>query len=232
MQVDTRWAQSAVSDLASVPLESDHSKREIESPQQQQLSVHSPPLTSVATNGFFPPQRVEPIDMARSNHQQTPVNRQKAGYMQSATTDEHQATAPYMQNRPIQRVKHQADRSSFVFLLQRLSDIFFTLFVSLPCVLSITLLVPICWLIRVFLRLTCRFQCTVTPCTCSYLSASDLFWFYNHQMASDREKTDETAKITASSVAPTSAAIFFLEGHLSSSDNRERLGELSLSFSL
>jgi hypothetical protein len=218
--VDTQWAQTAVSDLASVPLENNHPKRDIESLPQQQLSVHSPPLISVATNSFFPPQRVEPIDMARSN-QQTSSNRQKTGYTQSATTDEHQATAPYMQNRPIQHVKHPADRSSFIFLLQHLSDMCFALFVSLPCVLLITLLVPICWLIRVFLRLTCRFQCTVTPCSCSYLSASDLFWFYNDQMASDREKTDEMTKISASSVAPTAAAIFFLEGHLRSFDKRD-----------
>ena len=215
MQVDIRWAQSAVSDLASAPLESNHQKPEIEQQQQQQqqLSVHSPPLTSVAANVFFPPQRVEPIDMARST-QQTPANRQKTGYMQSATTDEQQATAPYMQNRPIQHVKHPADRSSFIFLFQRLSVMCFALFVSLPCVLLITLLVPICWLIRALLRLTCRFQCPVSPCTCSYLSASDLFWFYNHQMASDREKNDETTKISASSAAPIAAAIFFLEGHL------------------
>jgi len=213
MQVDTRWAQPVVSDLASVPLDGNQYKSNIE----QQLSVNSPPISTLqplsVTTAFFPPQRVEPIDMARS-HQQPIQNRSKTGYTLSATTDEqHQAAAaPYMQNRPIKRVQHPADRSSIIFFFQRLTSFCFTLFISLPCALLLTLILPICWLIRIFLRLTCRHHCTVTPCACSYLSASDLFWFYNSNISSNQNKDDEATKINSQSISPTAAAIFFLEG--------------------
>jgi hypothetical protein len=211
MQVDTRWAQPVVSDLASVPIDGNQYISNIE----QQLSVNSPPLSTLqpplVTTVFFPPQRVEPIDMARS-HQQPIQNRNKTGYIQSATTDEQQATAPYMQTRPIKRVQHPADRSALIFFLQRLTTLGFTLFISLPCVLLLTLVLPICWLIRIFLRLICRYRCTVTPCACSYLSASDLFWFYNSNTLTSRDKNDESTKLNSQIISPTAAAIFFLEG--------------------
>jgi hypothetical protein len=211
--VDTRWTRTVVSDLASVPFDGNHFKRNIE----QHLSVHSPPLSTfqppLLTTVFFPPQRVEPIDMART-HQQTIQNRNKTGYTQSATTDEQQATASYMQNRPIKRIKHPADRSSIVFFFRRLSTLCFTIFISLPCVILITLILPICWLIRIFIRLTCRHQCTVTPCACSYLSASDLFWFYNSNISINQDKNDETTKLNCQTISPTAAAVFFLEGKI------------------
>lgn len=206
--MDTRWAQPAVSNLASVPYDGDYHKSSFE----QHLSVHSPPLTtiqipSITTTVFFPPQRVEPIDMARSN-----PNRDKTGYIQSATTDPQQTIPSYLQNQPIKRLQHPADRSSFIYFLQRLSRFCLTIFLSLPCVILLTLLLPICWLVRAFLRLTCRYHCTVTPCTCSYLSASDLFWFYNSN--DHRDKTDRTTKFNSSSISPLAAAVFFLEGKI------------------
>jgi hypothetical protein len=215
MQVETRWAQPVVSNLASVPYDGNHYQHNIE----QHLSVHSPPLSTIqpsliaTTTVFFPPQRVEPIDMARS-HQQTTSNRSKTGYIQSATTDQQQTIPSYMQNQPIKRVQHPADRSSFIFLLQRLSRLCLTILLSLPCVIFLTLLLPICWLVRTFLRLTCRHHCTVTPCTCSYLSASDLFWFYNSNISTNRDKNDETIKLNSQSISPIAAAIFFLEGKI------------------
>jgi hypothetical protein len=204
-----------VSNLASVPYDEHSYKNTLE----QNLSVHSPPLSTTqptlltATSVFFPPQRVEPIDMARSN-QHTAPNRNKAGYIQSATTEPQQAIPSYMQNRPIKRVQHPADRSSFIFLLQRLSRLCLTIFVSLPCVTFLTLLLPLFWLVRIFLRLTCRHHCTVTPCTCSYLSASDLFWFYNSNISTNRDKNDEATKLNSQSISPIAAAIFSLEGKI------------------
>jgi len=214
MQVDTRWAQPVVSNLASVSYDGDHYKHNIE----QKLSVHSPPLSTVQpsllpTTVFFPPQRVEPIGMARS-HQQTTPNRNKTGYIQSATTDQQQTIPSYMQSQPIQRINHPADQSSIVFFFQRLLTFCLTIFISLPCVLFITLLLPICWLIRIFLRLICRHHCTVTPCACSYLSASDLFWFYNSNISTNRDKNDETTKFNSQALSPIAAAIFFLDGNM------------------
>jgi len=215
MQVDTRWAQPVVSNLASVPYDGDHYNHNIE----QNLSVHSPPVSilqpplTTTTTAFFPPQRVEPIDMARS-HQQTTQNRSKTGYIQSATTDQQQNVPSYMQNQPIKRVQHPADRSSIILFFQRLSTFCLTIFISLPCVIFITLLLPICWLIRTFLRLTCRYHCTVTPCTCSYLSASDLFWFYNSNISTNPDKNGETTKFNHQTISPIAAAIFFLEGKI------------------
>lgn len=204
--MDTRWAQPAVSNLASVPYDGDYYKPSFE----QHLSVHSPPLTtiqtpSITTTVFFPPQRVEPIDMARSN-----PNRDKTGYIQSATTDPQQTIPSYLQNQPIKRLLHPADRSSFIAFIQRFSRFCLTIFLSLPCVILLSLLLPICWLVRAFLRLTCRYHCTVTPCTCSYLSASDLFWFYNSN--THRDKSDRTTKLNSSSISPLAAAVFYLEG--------------------
>lgn len=219
MQVDTRWAQPVVSDLASVPIENNHNKQDFE----QRLSVRSlqqtliqPPVVTPppTTTNFFPPQRVEPIDMARS-HQSTLQNRTKAGYIQSATTDEQQTlTILSMQNRPIKRVQHPADRSTIVIFLQRISTLIFAIFISLPCVILLTLVLPVCWLVRTFIRLTCRHHCTVTPCACSYLSASDLFWFYNSNLSKTRDKNDEPRKFNCRTISPIGAAVFFLEGKI------------------
>ena len=213
MQVDTRWVQPVVSNLASNPYDGDYHKQQ---QLDQYLSVHSPPLTSpvqpalipTTATVFFPPQRVEPIDMARPNEPNT-RNRDKTGYIQSATTDPQQTIPSYLQNQPIKRVQHPADRSSFLAFLQRLARFFLTILLSLPCVLFLTLLIPICWLVRTFLRLTCRYHCTVTPCTCSYLSASDLFWFYNSNY-----NRDQTAKFNSSTISPVAAAVFYLEGKI------------------
>jgi hypothetical protein len=211
MQVDNRWAEPVVPKLASVPIEEDKMKDDSE----QCVVVHSSSTpsqqTPVNTTVFFPPQRVEPIDMTRSCQQIT-VNQQKTDDTPSATTDEHPATASYMKNRPIQRVKHPADGSSLLSLLQSLSILCFILFVSLPFAVLTTILFPLFWLIRFFLRLTCRLQCTVTPCSCSYLSTNDLFWFYNDHLSSHPDKADNRAQTSMSTVSPTAGAIFFLEG--------------------
>jgi hypothetical protein len=209
MQVDSRWAEPVVSNLASVPFDGNH---------QQQIALtttHSlpsqPPL--IAPN-FFPPQRVEPVDMPRHQQQvQHMQHRNKIGYTRSATTDEQQVTNFYMQNVPIKRVQHPADRSSIVKFLKRLSKVGFALFISIPCVILITLIIPISWIIRTCSRFICRYHCTVTPCTCSYLSASDLFWLYNNNTTINRTKTDETTKLNSQTIAPIAAAIFFLEGN-------------------
>lgn len=208
MQVDTPWVQPVVSDLAAAPLDAHQFPRKGE----QHLSVQSPPLITAV---FFPSTRVEPIDMARSHRQPTP-NRSKAGYTQSATTDEHRSTTTTdaTHNQPLKRVVHPADRSSVLFFLQRISSLVLTLLVSLPCVILLTLLAPLCWLLRTFVQLICRRRCPVTPCSCSYLSAGDLFWFYNSNVASNREKNGETTKLNPSDVSPTAAAIFFLEGNV------------------
>lgn len=218
--MDTRWAQPVVSNLASVPYDGENYKYNIE----QNLAVTSLPIsplqsslltpTTTATTVFFPPQRVEPIDMARSRQQST-SNRSKTGYTQSATIDQQQTPLPsYMENQRIKLVQHPADRSSIVLFFQRLSTFCLTIFISLPCVLFLTLILPICWLIRTFLRLTCRHRCTVTPCACSYLSATDLFWFYNSNISTDRDKNDETTKLNSQTISPIAAAIFFLDGKI------------------
>ncbi len=201
--MDTRWAQPVVSNLASIPYDGEHS-----SILKVPVIITTPPPTVL-----FPPQRVEPIDMARS-HQQTTTNRNKTGYIQSATMEQQQTIPSYMQNQPIKLIQHPADRSSIIFFFQRLSAFCLTLLISLPCVILLTLLLPICWLVRTFLRLTCRHHCPVTPCACSYLSASDLFWFYNSNRSTDRDKNDETTKFNAPTISPIAAAIFFLDGNL------------------
>ena len=212
--MDTKWVQPAVSDLASIPLEGHQYRHKLE----QTLSVKSPPLStlkaSLTATILFPSKRVEPLDMARS-HRQTTENRNKTGYTQSATTDEErQTTTSFVRNRPIKRVKHPADRSSILTFLQRLLSVCVTLIVSLPCILFLTISIPICWFVRAFIRLTCRHHCIVTPCNCSYLTASDLFWFYNSNVSSSRDKSDETTKLNSLTSSPTAAAIFFLEGKI------------------
>ncbi|CAF2395608.1 unnamed protein product [Rotaria sp. Silwood2] len=230
MQVDTRWAQPVVSDLVSVPIDNNNNKHNIE---QQQLSVHSLPLSTLQTQlattttpitSFFPPQRVEPIDMARSQ-QPTTQNRTKTGYIQSATTDEQQTTTiNFIQNQSIKRVKHPADRSSIVFLFQYVSTICFGIFISFPCIILLTVLLPICWLIRTFVRLICRHHCTVTPCACNYLSASDLFWFYNSNISTNQDnKNHDTRKYNSRPMSPIAAAVFFLEGTINENSLKKLL---------
>lgn len=216
MQVDTRWVQPAVSNLVSHPYDGDYHKQQLD----QYLSVHSPPFTTsiqpslipTTTTVFFPPQRVEPLDMARTNQQNNTRTRDKTGYVQSATTDPQQTIPSYLQNQPIKRIQHPADRSSVLAFLQRLGRFCLTILVSLPCFLFLTVFIPICWLVRTFLRLTCRYHCTVTPCTCSYLSANDLFWFYNSNH--NQDKTNPTANFNSSTMSPLGAAVFFLEGKI------------------
>jgi hypothetical protein len=197
MQVASRWAEPVVSDLASVPHDNNHIKQ----PTNR--------LSSLTTSSLFPAQRVEPVDMPRSQPTQ---NRNKTGYFRSATTDEQEANHSYMQNVPVKRVKHPTDQSSVMIFLKRLSKFCLALFLSIPCVILITLILPIFWLIRVFIRFTCRYHCTVTPCTCSYLSASDLFWLHNSKNRIDRNKNEEMTKLNSRTIAPIAAAIFFLDG--------------------
>ena len=144
---------------------------------------------------------------------QASENRPRFGYTRSATTDEPPSTnSPRAAVRPIARVKHPADRSSIVLAIKRISRIALALCLSLPCVILVTLILPFVWLLRTLMRLTCRYHCTVTPCTCSYLSASDLFWLYNSNLTSNGDKSDEPIQFDSHVIAPTAAAIFFLEG--------------------
>ncbi len=212
----SRWAEPVVSDLASFPYDGNyHTQQQISIPVNRSSSLASiqPPLI---TSSVFPPQRVEPFDMPRLQQQQQQQiqNRNKTGYIRSATTDEQQTNNSYMQNIPIKRVKHPTEQSSIVIFLKRLSKFCFSLLISIPCIILITLILPISWLIRTFLRFICRYHCTVTPCTCSYLSASDLFWLYNSNKTINRNKTEETTKLNSRIIAPIAAAIFFLEGNI------------------
>jgi hypothetical protein len=214
MQVDSRWAEPVVADLGSVPLDGNSQTHHIEK-QIPIATIHSPqPL--LTTTSFFPPQRVEPADMSRPQQPQQTQNRTKAGYIQPATNDEQQATNSYMKNARIRHVKHPADQSSFFIFLKRLSKFCFIIFISIPCVILITLILPIYWLMRTLIRLTCRYHCTVTPCTCSYLSANDLFWLHNSNTPINRNKNEETIKLNSQTNAPVAAAIFFLDGNFES----------------
>ena len=143
---------------------------------------------------------------------QASENREKFGYTRSATTDEPAFTNPSRPPRPIARVKHPADRSSILLAIKRISRFALALFLSLPCVILVTLILPFVWLLRTVLRLTCRYHCTVAPCTCSYLAASDLFWLYNSNLTRNENKSDEPIQFDSQAIAPTAAAIFFLEG--------------------
>ncbi|CAF1287392.1 unnamed protein product [Rotaria sordida] len=213
MQVDSQWAESITSNLITVPFDINHRIDYIE----QQISIaiiHCTPSfllsSSLKTTNLFPSKRVEPIDMPRPQQTQ---HRKRIIYTRSITTDEQQTTnSSYMQNIPIKRVKHPTDQSSIVIFLKRLSKFCFGLFISIPCVILITLILPICWLTRIFIRFTCRYHCTVTPCTCSYLSPSDLFWLYNSNISINRNKNEETTKLNSQTIGPMGAAIFFLEG--------------------
>ncbi|CAF4556727.1 unnamed protein product [Rotaria sp. Silwood1] len=213
MQVDSQWAESIVSNLASVPIDINYCINHIE----QQISIAIIHCTSPSSllqslliiKNLFPSQRVEPLDMPRPRKTQ---NRKRIGYTRRVTTDEQQTTSFYMQNIPIKPVKHPTDQSSVVIFLKRLSKFCFGLFISIPCVVLITLILPISWLIRAFIRFTCRYHCTVTPCTCSYLSPSDLFWLYNSNISLNKNKNEETTKLNSQTIGPMAAAIFFLEG--------------------
>ncbi|CAF1052790.1 unnamed protein product [Adineta steineri] len=222
MQVDSRWAEPAVADQGSVPFDVDHQPASSDNPISttttiitHSLSVRSSPQPSLtAIPSLFPPQRVEPVDMPRPHQQQQQqtLNRDKTGYIQSTTNDEQQTTTSYLKKMPIKHVTHPADQSAFVILLRRLSKIGFIIFISIPCVIIVTLILPISLLLRTFIRLTCRYHCTVTPCTCSYLSSSDLFWLYNSNTSINRNKNEETTKLNSQTNAPVAAAIFFLDG--------------------
>jgi hypothetical protein len=147
--------------------------------------------------------------------QQLSSNRTRTSYIRSVSTDEHissksNSTHPISS---IKRVKHPADRSSIVVFLQHLAELCLTLCLSLPCVVFLTLLLPISWLIRTLIRFSCRYRCTVTPCTCSYLSASDLFWLYNRHSIDYDSKHDERRHLHSPSLSPVAAAIFYLEGN-------------------
>ncbi|CAF4015964.1 unnamed protein product [Rotaria magnacalcarata] len=147
--------------------------------------------------------------MPRSQQTQ---DRKRTDCIRSGPSDELQINNTCIQNISIKHVKHQTEQSSAVIFLKRLSKFCFGLFISIPCVILITLFLPISWLIRAFTRFTCRYHCTVTPCTCSYLSSSDLFWFYNSNISRIRNKDEETAKLNSQTSDPMAAAIFFLEG--------------------
>src|ERR1700722_3340649 len=109
MQVDNRWAQPVAFDLATIPpIESNHRTpiiNELVTTDPITIRSSTSPLATAAPS-LFPPQRVEPVDMVRQN-QQTQQNRNKTGYVQSATTDEH-VTISYIKNVPIKRVTHPA----------------------------------------------------------------------------------------------------------------------------
>ncbi|CAF3981541.1 unnamed protein product [Rotaria magnacalcarata] len=147
--------------------------------------------------------------MPRSQQTQ---DRKRTDCIRSGPSDELQINNTCIQNISIKHVKHPTEQSSAVIFLKRLSKFCFGLFISIPCVILITLFLPISWLIRAFTRFTCRYHCTVTPCTCSYLSSSDLFWFYNSNISRIRNKDEETAKLNSQTSDPMAAAIFFLEG--------------------
>lgn len=205
MHVPHRWAEPVTPDLAPVSYEDNN-------PEQVSTLATTPSIQSnrLPANTLFPPQRVEPVDMPRT---QTP-NRDKKGYTQSTThpTDDQPANIPNQSYVPVKRVKHPTDQLTIVLFLKRLSRFCLSVLVSLPCVIFLTLLLPISWLIRTFIRFTCRYHCTVTPCACSYLSASDLFWLYNSKKIIHRTKNEETTKLNNRTIAPIAATIFFLEG--------------------
>ncbi|CAF3433985.1 unnamed protein product [Rotaria socialis] len=209
MQADSRWAKTIVSNLASVSFDINnrisHIKRQLSTAiiRYPYLPLLKPTLK---TANLFP---IQQVDMPRSQQTQ---DRKRTGYIRSGPTDELQINNTCMQNITIKHVKHPTEQSSVVVFLKRLSSFCFGLFISIPCVILITLFLPISWLIRAFTRFTCRYHCTVTPCTCSYLSSTDLFWFYNSNISRIRNKDEETTKLNSQTSDPMAAAIFFLEG--------------------
>ncbi|CAF1026434.1 unnamed protein product [Adineta ricciae] len=221
MQVGSRWAEPVVANQGSVPLDVNQQLSSNIDHQVSTVPVHSLPVASalppptLLTAGVFPPQRVEPVDMPRPQQQHQAQNRNRTGYVRPATADDQQGKLSYPRTIPIRHVTHPADQSSFVVFLRRLSILSFLLFIATPCVIMVSLILPITLLLRAFIRLTCRYHCTITPCTCDYLSAGDLFWLYNSKTSINRNKNEETTKSNTQSNAPTAAAIFFLEGPVS-----------------
>ena len=128
---------------------------------------------------------------------------QNKNYIRSATTDKQQVNNDYIQNLSRKRVKHPTDQSFIVNFIKYSLIFCLKLLISIPCVILITLILPICWFTRSFLKIFCRYHCRITPCSCSYLSPSDLFWLYN----TNKEKNQLKSQ-------PMAAAIFFLEGKI------------------
>ena len=211
MRVDTRWAQPDVSGLASIPTDHHHnSEQRLSGQSLSSLTLSPPPVT---TSIFFSSQRVEPINMARF-HQLTQQYHNKTDHIQSITTDEQQMSISFIQNRSVKRIQHPTNRSLIIVSFQHMLTFCLSILISLPCVFVLTLLLPICWLIRQFTRFICRYHCTVTPCSCSYLSASDLFWLYNRHPSKNQDQTNETNKFNFQTISPIAAAVFFLDGKI------------------
>lgn len=207
MQVDNRWAESIVSDLVSISFNINHYLFNIK--QQLPIAIIRYLSLSLLQSSCFPSKQIKSINMPRTQRTQ---NRKRIGYFRSVPTDDSQTNNTCIQTSPIKLVKHPTEQSSIGIFLKRLSKICFQLFISIPCVIFITLLLPISWVLRSFIRFTCRYHCTVTPCTCSYLSPSDLFWLYNSNLSKNRNKSEETAKLNSETIGPMAAAVFFLEG--------------------
>ncbi|CAF0746331.1 unnamed protein product [Didymodactylos carnosus] len=174
--------------------------------QQQQPSQTNgivstdPPAIHSPSNPFV--KRVEPTDMprGRSPHR---YNNKKSLPINDRTHAQYRA---YLQNAPIKQVKHPADRSSFILFLNKISSFCFIVFLSIPCVLLLTIFLPISFLFRTLFRLVCTYRCTCRPCLCQFLSSNDLFWFYetiNNQ--------------------PNAAAIFILEGSINENSLKKLL---------
>ena len=142
-------------------------------------------------------------------------DRKKITYSRTTTIDDQNATnEPKISlfRSPLKRVQHPADRSSVVIYLQRLTHFCLMMIISFPSILFLSLILPILWLIRTLIRLTCRYHCTITPCSCSYLSGSDLFWLYNSKKVGRGRKEDEREDLDTSFSNSTTATIFSLDG--------------------
>lgn len=147
--------------------------------------------------------------------EQSSSSQRKSDYNRSPTTDDEGIPSKTVRTNifhPIKRVQHPADRSSILTFLERLAQICLTLLISIPSILILTVILPISSLIRMFIRLTCRYRCPVTPCTCSYLTGSDLFWLYNSNLTSFETKHDERRNLQNRPVTPIAAAVFYLDG--------------------
>lgn len=143
-------------------------------------------------------------------------DRRKIVYSRSATNEETAESVPIRSTQrhanSLKRVQHPADRSSIVVVLQRGGKVFLTLLFSLPCLLMLTVILPICWLIRRTSRFICRYRCTMRPCSCTYLAGSDLFWLYNSKNLQYGTKDNERENLQSQTTSPMAAAIFSLDG--------------------
>ena len=157
--------------------------------------------------------------------EQSSSTERKSDYRRSPTTDDDGGTAAKAARMPIKRVQHPADRSSIFTFLERLAQISLTFLISIPSILLLTLLLPISALIRMFIRFTCRYRCPITPCTCTYLTGSDLFWLFNSNLTFFENKHDERRNLQSQPVTPIAAAVFYLEGK-----NEAESTHVSLSF--